>query len=171
MKKYEAPAKLGEKLSATLNKYKVRITKDKEVASVISASPKKYASTIAGVQCDKENAGDKLTAEGLIDAMTKQWRIKKGSNANKEDDYESGDETIPVLSMVNFNGKCFKCGKDGHMKINCPMLKNGKTCKHCGKLGHDDDVCFTLEKNKHKRPEWWNDSKTEAGALCTEVLL
>ena len=37
--------------------------------------------------------------------------------------------------------------------------KPTRTCGNCGKTGvtHEDDECFSLEKNKDKRPTWWKE--------------
>ena len=40
--------------------------------------------------------------------------------------------------------------------------KEPRVCKHCGEEGyHKDDQCFSLEKNKAKRPKWYNDKLGE----------
>jgi hypothetical protein len=32
-------------------------------------------------------------------------------------------------------------------------------CKHCGRKGHSPDKCWMLDKNKAKRPEWFDPEK------------
>jgi hypothetical protein len=32
-------------------------------------------------------------------------------------------------------------------------------CKHCGRKGHQPDKCWMLDKNKTKRPEWFDPDK------------
>jgi len=40
--------------------------------------------------------------------------------------------------------------------------KKARLCKHCGEEGyHEDDQCFSLEKNKAKRPKWYKDQHGE----------
>ena len=56
---------------------------------------------------------------------------EKGSNkanSDKDDSLNDEKETV-VLASVPFTGKYFKCFKDGHRKIDCPMLekvRNGR---------------------------------------------
>lgn len=45
--------------------------------------------------------------------------------------------------------ECFKCGKIGHMRAECPNQgaarktgANGRKCQHCDKRGHSEDDCF-----------------------------
>ena len=36
--------------------------------------------------------------------------------------------------------------------------KEQRKCKHCGEMGyHEDEQCFSLDKNKDKRPKWYKD--------------
>jgi hypothetical protein len=32
-------------------------------------------------------------------------------------------------------------------------------CKHCGRKGHQADKCWMLDKNKGKRPDWFDPEK------------
>ena len=36
-----------------------------------------------------------------------------------------------------------------------------KKCEHCGKQGHNSDDCWTLDKNKNKRPKRFKTEKSE----------
>ena len=43
-----------------------------------------------------------------------------------------------------------------HTRDRGKKKKAERTCKNCKKSGyHEDDECFTLEKNANKRPTWY----------------
>lgn len=48
-----------------------------------------------------------------------------------------------------------------NVPVGMQAVANGKpkcTCKHCKKeVTHEDDNCFSLEKNKDKHPGWWRE--------------
>ena len=47
-----------------------------------------------------------------------------------------------------------------HTRDGGKKKKAERTCKNCKKSGyHEDDECFTLEKNASKRPKWYVKSK------------
>jgi len=47
--------------------------------------------------------------------------------------------------VQDISTKCFRCGKIGHMEVNCPNPAKLKPCAWCGKIGHDMRDC-TLSK-------------------------
>ena len=47
-----------------------------------------------------------------------------------------------------------------HTRNRRKKKKVERTCKNCKKSGyHEDDECFTLDKNANKRPAWYVKSQ------------
>jgi len=95
----------------------------------------------------------------------------------KEKGITSEDDDF-VLGTVDkdFGGTCYYCGEKGHKKAFCPKKDSDRKigCKHCGLIGHKNDDCWSLEKNKSKRPEWWNEEKhgkKEVGTAVVDIIL
>ena len=52
--------------------------------------------------------------------------------------------------------------KDDKKTIPRRPRKKPRLCKHCGEEGyHEDEQCFSQEKNKARRPKWYKDQHGE----------
>jgi hypothetical protein len=68
---------------------------------------------------------------------------------------DSNDKVIATATSFKFD--CNLCGKGGHKAKDCPQCDKIK-CEYCGQLGHKKAICWKLEANKSKRPEWWMEA-------------
>jgi hypothetical protein len=69
----------------------------------------------------------------------------------------------PASGKPGFKGKCYTCGQEGHVKVDCPQKpkdeatlgrKPGAVCNFCHKRdSHTEDECW--EKHPEKKPEKW----------------
>jgi hypothetical protein len=69
----------------------------------------------------------------------------------------------PANGKPGFKGKCYTCGQEGHVKVDCPQKpkdgatsgrKRGAVCNFCHKRdSHTEDECW--EKHPEKKPEKW----------------
>jgi hypothetical protein len=69
----------------------------------------------------------------------------------------------PANGKPGFKGKCYTCGQEGHVKVDCPQKpkdgatlgrKPGAVCTFCHKRdSHTEDECW--EKHPEKKPEKW----------------
>jgi hypothetical protein len=76
------------------------------------------------------------------------------------------------LTLLEFNGTCFNCGKKGHKSTECKIKDSqGKftgKCNTCGKLGHMARTCWENDENAHRRPKNWTSGKGSEVAAITE---
>ncbi|XP_074716880.1 uncharacterized protein LOC141940007 [Strix uralensis] len=80
-----------------------------------------------------------------------------------------------AMNMRN-TGKCFGCGKDGHMKVNCPNRRSagkqpmtvppGTNCNKCGKSGHFAKQCRS-KFHANGQPIQGNHKKSARGRART----
>lgn len=52
-------------------------------------------------------------------------------------------------SGTSFSGKCWRCGKPGHMGKNCEVSRSHK-CEKCGYLGHFELCCHSKKRNEER---------------------
>jgi hypothetical protein len=151
------PKVLFEEISTIENRYNIgtnRVDEADLIALVMQKAPKMYKSVIAAQEL---RLGNRLTLTDLESAMDKLYRVM-------DNDVEgSGNE----LQLNAFTGKCYKCGKAGHMRKDCYNNAsdngNGKfngKCFNCGKIGHRSADCWQKEENRHKRPEGYSTGET-----------
>lgn len=66
---------------------------------------------------------------------------KKNSHVEKYSD-------VPVTSPNKRGGRCFNCGRPGHLSEHCRYKNNGPKCFKCGQYGHKADTCTTKLGNQ-----------------------
>lgn len=148
------------------------------VEHVIDTVPTFYKLAVVN---EKAKRGKSIQLSDLQKVMTELWKTEYGKDADLmcldiKSDIGEGTERV----LATFGGKCYKCGKTGHRKVDCPTNKSGYVtngqggnngqkkarfngkCHCCGKFGHQKKDCFELESNAHKRPAGWKSSKTMA---------
>ena len=94
-----------------------------------------------------------------IDSVQSLVQVHKGTKSNNNN---SGKE----VQLANHDGKrtCHKCGKDDHIKKDCPQLKKGGKgpCNHCGQAGHNEAACW--KKHPELAPKGYADRMAKKAA-------
>jgi hypothetical protein len=127
-------------------------------------------SVITAVQVVQGNA---MTIDDLEDAMDLYHcnviNEGKGTSHNKEG----------KVVLSGFTRACYKCGKAGHTKANCPKKQSGKSpssnksktpwckCDVCGK--EHAGPCWEDESKAHLRPVNWKSAKAGTNIAVAAV--
>ena len=151
LKKDQDPDELGNELADIETMYRSKLSKKEKVAAIVNAAGARYADVIRSETKVIEEKGGNVTAEDLIEAMSETFRISGGAkDADDEDDDHELETKLSTVGGRTFGGVCYHCGKPGHKKSDCPLIKN--KCTHCGRKGHVAADCWEKEENAHKRP-------------------
>jgi gag-polypeptide of LTR copia-type len=157
MKKGEAPTQMFKELKgikARYSKLGVTVSDEDLMATAVMAATKDYKGVLAAEQRRK---GDDCTLDDLCECMEDLW--SSTDEGQQQDDEGETKEVALYMEEGEFRGKCFKCNKSGHKKSQCPTINNGKgqlpVCGFCAMPGHKEEDCWLLEKNRAKRPEYF----------------
>jgi Reverse transcriptase (RNA-dependent DNA polymerase) len=123
------------------------------IAMAMRKLPEKFVTAFTTLSTTLGGAADLETFENICENIHR-------TASKKKDDGDSDDE----LNLAAFDGKK-KGGKGrkgkfkGKSRDRGDRDDDGEKCRHCGRSGHKPDDCWMLEKNKKKRPEWFDEEK------------
>ena len=111
---------------------------------ILTNLPQEYESWVE----DRENEleGGTLTIANLQEKL----RSKYVKMMNKESSTDEMGLTVQQKQMADL----LSSFKDNEMANFMKQFK--KRCRHCGKIGHKVEDCWSLDSNKGKRPPSWN---------------
>jgi hypothetical protein len=104
------------------------------------------------------NALTTLSMSGNVDLEMFEDTVEAIYQANQSKAKSTDDEEEEEINLATFdNSKKKKKGKWN--KKGYEGSDDKQKCKHCGRKGHPPDKCWMLDKNKGKRPEWFDPEK------------
>ena len=86
--------------------------------------------------------------------MSRKRKSPSGSNETELADAN-------YMSDFTKNKVCYNCHEKGHLRNQCPKLKDksgthsGLVCNLCGHMGHTKDRCWEDPMNANRRPGNW----------------
>jgi hypothetical protein len=108
----------------------------------------------------KEEGKAQDTDAGSLKRPREERRRRNRGNKKEE---AFAVTAAPANGKPGFKGKCYTCGQEGHVKVDCPQKpkdgatsgrKPGAVCNFCHKRDfHTEDECW--EKHPEKKPEKW----------------
>ena len=173
LKKDRDPEDLGDWIAEIETAYRCVVDDKQKVAAIVNAAGMHYAAVISGESKRIEAAGNDVTCEDLIDAMSEAFRVSGGGKAHPE----LSEPTETVLANTGSfaeSRECYKCGVRGHIATNCKnegKVKFTGKCNMCGQKGHKEERCWEDRKNEHLRPHGWTSRKAEAEGANVEILV
>jgi hypothetical protein len=178
MKRNDHPSVLFEQIAAVQAKYSHFTTSDEDLwAEIVGALPDEYQCIVASAErfAQENKSQVSLTAVEIeLDAHYQRlygaMKYKRGT----EPQTGQGELTFGALAPGMGRKKsvtCYACGKEGHIKKECPQNRSEGTtktpcplCKKKHKGG--EEACFQNPKNAGKAKKWRrkeNRSKAEVG--------
>ena len=129
-----------------------KIKQEELIAVVLSQAPKEYRAVLTSEQRMKKGLGHDVTLDNLKEIMQEHYKLLNCDGEEKEVAVYSADK-----------------GKKNH-KRNNNRRRNKKftgTCNNCRQHYHKEKDCWALEKNAHKRPQWYKNQmrNLETGAI------
>eukprot|EP00569_Conticribra_weissflogii_P005694 CAMPEP_0171331430 /NCGR_PEP_ID=MMETSP0878-20121228/2695_1 /TAXON_ID=67004 /ORGANISM="Thalassiosira weissflogii, Strain CCMP1336" /LENGTH=646 /DNA_ID=CAMNT_0011831961 /DNA_START=222 /DNA_END=2162 /DNA_ORIENTATION=+ len=127
------------------------------MSTAIRALTAEYQPAITNAKLRGELYGTGMTLEMLISTARDMFEMRV---LGREQSAEIKREPEIGLATTNPEMKCFKCGKSGHIKKDCPDTSNNQnetgnatTCYLCGRTGHKLAKCWENPENALQRPE------------------
>jgi hypothetical protein len=153
LKKGQDPTELFDHITEVNTQYGIEAPDEKKlIALALEKLPEHYVNTFTTLSMGG-NINLDMFGE-MVKAIYQANRSKAKSNDDEEDEEEVNLATFDDSQEKNKKGKWKKKGfaegddEDDELK-----------CKHCGREGHPEDKCWMLDKNKGKRPGWFDPEK------------
>ncbi len=121
------------------NDFKYVIDDDDFLEEILARLPEEYETVVESAEGDM-NKGNSVTYEAVKGMIReKHGRICKKKGVEVNHDQEGKDEK--ALAAATFHSH-----------------RNRGPCHLCGRMGHRADACWSNDKNKASRPDWYSDT-------------
>jgi hypothetical protein len=191
MGKFDNPKTLFSQITTIENKYRGRcsaLTDTEKLCTIVCRAPSWYQQTIhtaRTIQISKDGKEPSLKdlRKQMYDYYKASRTARKKNGGRTElnlyagdDDSDSREERTTQRHHTKGKKKpkrnqqtCYKCGKTGHIKRDCPVMrtKSSLQCGHCGKKGHNDGDCW--KKHPDKKPKWLKNKEDNNDSDSDEV--
>jgi hypothetical protein len=148
LKKGQDPTELFDHITEVNTQYGIEVPDERKlIVLALEKLPECYVNAFTtismGGNIDLDMFGE------MVEAIYRANQSKAKSNEDEEDE---------EVNLATFN-ESKKKGKKPRWKKKEYDNKDEEKCKHCGRKGHQPDKCWMLDKNKSKRPEWFDPDK------------
>jgi hypothetical protein len=144
LKKGQDPTELFDHITELNTQYGIDSPdKKKLITLALEKLPERYVNAFTTL-----SMGGNINLEMFEETVNQATQSKAKSNDDEEED--EVNLTTFGNSKKKKKGKWKKKGYEGNDK---------EKCKHCRRKGHPPAKCWMLDKNKGKRPEWFDPEK------------
>jgi hypothetical protein len=147
LKKGQDPTELFDHFVEVNTQYGVTAPDERKlIAIALKKLPEKYVVAFSTLNVTNSRNVELDSFEETIESIFRATKSK--SNTEDEDEEEE-------LNLASIDAKKKKFNKKKKKKTK----EDGEKCKYCGQVGHEPDKCWMLDKNKNKRPDWFDPVK------------
>ncbi|KAH9501587.1 hypothetical protein DERF_012423 [Dermatophagoides farinae] len=105
------------------------LTDGEKCSKVLSILPPKFESIKNSIEAIRLSSGTRMTFNQLEQFVTGSMTAKAGEKRESEVKKEPETKNLLAMARRKKNFRCFKCHKEGHIRKNCPLLKNSNESK------------------------------------------
>lgn len=162
------------------------IEEEDQIVTLLGSLPPSYATIVTALETKMDSLTLQFVQQSLVNEEQKRVQANGSTSvappgaASAMQTQVRGDPQPEGIDRSKW--KCFKCGKEGHLKRNCPKLKNKNqthkakqmTCEDNENSESANESAFVVRENQNekvKQIEWLIDSGASKHMTCSKEIL
>ena len=134
--------------------YDTKFAEEDKISTALIVLGPEHGETMYNSIQRMEDKGEEVTFADLMEAVKAKWHAT-GQGFDHIPDAPMETALVAGAKSTNVNNvlTCYYCGEKGHMRRNCPIMKQAKgamksaKCKLCDRMGYTTEICSNDPKN------------------------